>query len=74
MLTNFISDAANAVYDPAFSRPEKGNYEDRINTAIKVNIRSVPTEVPATEIYDRARKIFYRARYTGRLTNAAGIF
>jgi hypothetical protein len=74
MLTNFISDAANAVYSPAFSKPEKGNYEESSNTAIKVNIRSVPAEVPSTEIYDRARKIFYRARNTGRPTRAAGIF
>ena len=74
MLTNFISDAANAVYNPAFSKPEKGNYEKAKNTAIRVNIRSVPVGLPSTEIYDRARKIFYRARYTGRLARAAGIF
>lgn len=74
MLTNFISEAAKTVYNPAFGQPEKGRRENADETAIKVNIRSVPVEVPSTEIYDRARKIFYRARKSGRLSRAGSIF
>ena len=74
MLTNFISDAANAVRDPVFSTPEIGGFEERSDTMIKVNVKRVRAERPSTDIYDRARKIYYRARRTGTLSLSAGIF
>lgn len=72
MLTNFISDAANAISTPVFGSPE--TFEANHKAAIRINIRSVPAEVPSINIYDRARQIYYRARKSHRLSRAAGIF
>lgn len=74
MLTNFISDAANMIHPPAFGTSETGAQEVKQTAAIRVNIRSVPREIPSTEIYDRARKIYCRARTSHRLSRAAAIF
>jgi hypothetical protein len=74
MLTNFISEAAEVVYEPAISMPDRRGPEPTASTAIKVNVRSVPVEPPSTEIYYRAQKIFSRARRTGMMVRAGKIF
>lgn len=74
MLTNFISDAANMIRPPAFGSAETSAQELNQTAVIRVNIRSISREVPSTRIYDRARKIYYRARMSHRLSRAAGSF
>ena len=74
MLTNFISEAVNTNYRPAFGSIEKGPSESKRDPSIRINVRRPAVEFPPTDFYDRARKIYSRARTSGSLSIAAGIF
>ena len=63
MLTNFISDAANEVYFPSdqtVSQDAAGPAQDE--PVILRNTGSEIREARVTDIYDRARVIYLRAR------------
>jgi hypothetical protein len=74
MLTNFISEAAETMDRPVLISTDSETYETKQRPAIRINVRSIPTDLPPVNICDRARKIYFRARKSNRMSRAAGIF
>jgi len=74
MLTNFISEATKAISTPVFELERKEPLDIKTETAIRINVRSIPVEIGDTEILERARMIYFRAKRSHRLSRAAAIF
>ena len=63
MLTNFISEAANAVFIPSDANGSLGAAETEHDEPVIVrNLGNEKREARATDIYDRARVIYFRAK------------
>ena len=73
MLKDFIVNAGDASRNVVLRDARDGDQTDKKDSAIRINTRTTPAEIPTTEIYGRARDIFYRARRS-RLSRSAGIF
>jgi hypothetical protein len=67
MLTNFISDAANEVYFPSNETVEHDAVQvQQDDPVILRNTGSEKREARTTDIYDRARVIYLRAKRPNR--------
>ncbi|MEP7213627.1 MAG: hypothetical protein ABI791_11145 [Acidobacteriota bacterium] len=67
MLTNFISEAANAIYNPVVGRASFEAIESETDDPIIIrNTRNESREARVTDIYDRARNIYFRAKLPTR--------
>ena len=73
MLTNFISDATNEVFFPSDRTVSRDTSEvERDEPVIVRNTGTEKREARVTDIYDRARVIYFRAKRPSR-TRAANI-
>ena len=63
MLTNFISEAANEIFNPVVERASFEMSESGTDEPVIIrNTRNESRDARATDIYDRARNIYFRAR------------
>lgn len=67
MLTNFISEAANEMYYPVVEPATVDTVEAASDEPVIIrNSASESREAHVTDIYDRARVIYFRAKRTNR--------